>query len=252
MKLFNSSVINTAINNSAYSSIFDENERLQIVMNPDGTPNNRLIWDAILFILDDMEFPYNRALNMVIIPKGLFKGDKDITSFKIPEIVSTIKKDAFNGSSIEDVEFDTAYLNGIESGAFANCNNLKQLTLNIDNVEDNKQIKVSTDAFSGTPALKRLILNGVHSVSEVKQFFKNQIATVLKPLISDRETIIEFDGKKFKLDGDVDRKGVNREFQNDNLFNKSDFKPTLSSYVILDSLNINDLKSNDDYWTFGW
>ena len=64
----------------------------------------------------------------IVIPKGAYLNNKNLTSLVIPKCVEVIEADAFAGSSLVQVSFEKdSHLREIHAHAFANCLSLKDV-----------------------------------------------------------------------------------------------------------------------------
>lgn len=88
-------------------------------------------------------------MNMAVIPAGMFKNCTKLTTIEIPRDCTVIRKEAFFNSGLKKITV-TDRVNAIETGAFADCQNLTEVTINQkgSNSAGESDIVIATDAFN--------------------------------------------------------------------------------------------------------
>ncbi len=95
--------------------------------------------------------------NMATIPAGMFKNCTKLTAIDIPRDCTVIRKEAFLNSGLKKITIPDR-VNAIESDAFADCQNLTEVTINQkgSNSGGESDIVIAEDAFNQ----KNLTLKG--------------------------------------------------------------------------------------------
>lgn len=94
------------------------------------------------------------------VDDGAFKGNKTVTTVKIPSSVTTIGKDAFNGCSKLKTVSVPKNVTTIGANAFKRCSSLTKVTL------PSKATKIGANAFNGCKKMKTITIKSTKLTSK--------------------------------------------------------------------------------------
>ena len=133
------------------------------------------------------------------VDDGAFKGNKTVTTVKVPSTVATIGKDAFNGCSKLKTVSIPKNVTKIGKNAFKRCAALTKITL------PSKCTKIGANAFNGCKKMKTITIKSTKLTSKsiasgaFKGLSKSVTIKVPKKQLKDYKKLLEKKGFKGKV-----------------------------------------------------